>query len=421
MLRNIALIMRGAVFAQALGLLVLPLLSRLYTPDDFGALQYYLSCLVVLGVSINLRFEFALLRGEDGVETDALFRLCLIANVVLSTLMLIAFVLAAQFAPRFYAEYMPFAPWLLPLGVFLYGFALSANNLSLRRFSYALNSNSKVVQSGFNAAGSIAFAFAQVGRLGLVLGDLVGRLAAATFLLIGLRKFNAERPHLADLRAAARRYRAFALISAPSGVINSLGGALTPILIYASFSPAVAGQFGLVERSLMLAVALIVGSVSQVYASQLGQVIREKGDCKELFARLLRWTALLAIGPVLILALFAQPLFVLVFGNEWSQAGVFARVLAPAIFFLLLSGAVNMTLVVLERQGLQMAWEVGRLLLMGAIWSVVFERGLTAQDAVMLHSAALVASSLVFLLLAWKAVRKAQLAIAAPQEQGGPG
>ncbi len=404
MFRNVTIILRGAVIAQLIGFVALLLLARLYDPDAFGVFQFYQSCLVILGVSINLRFEIALLRSEDGTEIGDVFYLCVLSNIALTFMIFVAMGIGAYLLPNIYDEFFRFPWWLLPIAVSFYGLTLAANNLSLRNFHYIKTSNSKVVQSLVYVSASSGLGFYGLVSVGLLIADVAARMAASFYLLksaiADLPKFNLPR-----IMRAAGRYRAFAFISSPSGVINAIGGTLTPIMMYATFSPAIAGQFALVERSLTMAVALVSGSVSQVYSSQMAELIRTKGDLRKYFRNLIVWVGGIGIVPAIILALFADEIFGLLFGAEWFQAGRFAQFMAPALLFILISGCVNMTLVVIERQSLQMTWEVGRLIVMAALWYGIWIYDLGADQSVQIHAIAVVLTSLAFLGLAHHAIK----------------
>ena len=60
----------GAVFAQALGLLITPILSRLFAPEAFGTAAIFGSLLQVCTVVVCLRYELAIMLPEkDAVTT----------------------------------------------------------------------------------------------------------------------------------------------------------------------------------------------------------------------------------------------------------------------------------------------------------------------------------------------------------------
>jgi O-antigen/teichoic acid export membrane protein len=73
-----------------------------------------------------------------------------------------------------------------------------------------------------------------------------------------------------------------------------------------------------------------------------------------LLVGLLPAAVLLAVGP---------GLFALVFGPQWSEAGEYARLLAPAYLAQFAIVPVSATLFILERQGRELGWTILRLVL----------------------------------------------------------
>src|SRR4051794_21575841 len=123
MLRNIAIILRGSLIAQAIGFLILPLLSRLFTPDAFGTFQLFQAISSVLLVFAAMRYEVALLRAEDDRELRATFWLCLTVTGLTSVgVAIVAAVIVASGWPAVAAA-LPFSIWLFPLALLAGGTA----------------------------------------------------------------------------------------------------------------------------------------------------------------------------------------------------------------------------------------------------------------------------------------------------------
>ena len=59
-IRNFAKLLSANVVAQAIGLLVYPILTRLYAPDDFGLLNLFLSIGGVLVILATAEYQYAI-------------------------------------------------------------------------------------------------------------------------------------------------------------------------------------------------------------------------------------------------------------------------------------------------------------------------------------------------------------------------
>ena len=57
LIRAVALLVTGSAFGQLLVLVASPLLTRLYSPDDFGVLGVFSALLGLFGTAVCLRYE----------------------------------------------------------------------------------------------------------------------------------------------------------------------------------------------------------------------------------------------------------------------------------------------------------------------------------------------------------------------------
>ena len=89
LLRATLTLLAGGALAQALPLLLGPLLTRLYTPQEFGIYHLFAAVAANVAVVACARYEFALPLAVDDDEAAALRTLCLrllVAVTALSTL-----------------------------------------------------------------------------------------------------------------------------------------------------------------------------------------------------------------------------------------------------------------------------------------------------------------------------------------------
>lgn len=414
MIRNIVTVMRGTLIGQAVGLLVLPLLTRLYDPSDFGLFQLYQSATLVLVVFISLRFEVALLRAAVGRELHATLALCIVSTLATALGLTILWSILTAWRPDLYSQF-PVPPSIVGIAAILIGSFQFLGFLVTREQMYDTSSNSKVVQAGTYAAMATALGVFRVS-LGLILADVLARLVGIFYLLYRMRHSG-----LSGLKAVTRRdmvkaavkFREFPLVTVFGGIINSSGAVLTPIMIYAQFSPEVSGQFSLVERAVSLPIAMVVGAISQVYTANFAKAVRDNpSELPGQYHSLLQVLVSVGIVPAIVAFLVAPFLFTFVFGKEWALAGELARIMIPVYFVTFVYGGVNMTLMLLGRQMIQTLWETFRLLGMIVLWAFVVTPEMPVQTVVAIHAALLGGMFLLFLALAEYGVRRGPTKVA---------
>lgn len=418
MLANTLKVLRGTVAAQVLGLLSLPLLTRLFTPEAFGLFQLFQATMGLFLVVAAMRYEIALLRAADGRELAATLLICGLVNLAVCMAVALGCALVAWWPMELSAPAEAML-WWLPAGVLVAGALQTLGYLPLRHKEFTLVANVKVIQALASALGSLALGLTAPIASGLVLGDLLGRAGAVLFIgsrraLLGLTEV--VRCTRDDLLSVVRRFREFPLVAVPGGLVNAAGGTMTSVMMFAAFDASTAGQYGLVERAMIVPVGMVAGAVSQVFTADLSASLREGGSRGlELFRGLTRRMFMLGLGPALAFGALAPWAFRVLFGPTWEQAGEFARIMSPLILVVLVTASVNMAIMIAGFQKVQLAWELLRLAAMLGAWLVLTRTGATPSWAVGTHVCVVVLMNLSYLLLADHVLRRP------PPSAVGPG
>ena len=251
---------------------------------------------------------------------------------------------------------------ILAVALLAGGYFSVARYWLLRQQRLALLSRAVPLQQGARAGSQIAFGFAGMGFAGLAAGDMLGRLAGAVVAVAAsLRSVSAcTRPfRRSELVQVAARYRKFPLLSAPSSLLDMVGGLLPLPLVAQHYGLVAAGYFTLVQGVLTVPAALIGASVADVFHIRIAKVrTAEPTAAGSLFFRTAGW--LLAVGsvPALILLVAGPWLFGTIFGSDWVEAGRLAA--AMSIWFLagLAVGPVSRSVFVYEGQSNKLIYDL---------------------------------------------------------------
>lgn len=339
----------GTVGAQALLILSSPLLTRLYTPDEFGAFAVFSAFLGVLVVVASLRYEFAIPLPEREEDARGLLLLSLGLVVVISLLILLLLLAAA---PRLaeltqVPELRRYSP-LVALGILGVGSYQVFNYYSTRKQQFRLLSATKLWQSVCQVGLQLAGGFMGLGVLGLFGGYVLGRAAGSGALArqVDIRPL----PNTRALRSLAGRYADFPKYYAPAALINSLGMELPALIFAPIFGLSVAGFFSLTVRMLTLPVFLLGQATGQVFYPQAASLANEPEKTR-LFVEKVATGLLFVSFPLFgFVALVGPELFALVFGEEWAKAGLYARYLSPWFSLSLIVSPIITFVLVKEKQ-----------------------------------------------------------------------
>ena len=410
--RHVAVVLGGTALGQAVIVAASPLLTRLYTPSDLGIFSVYISVLGLIVVASSLRYEVAIPLPES--DTNAANLLVLSLGIVTSiSLVLLAFALVLGPALLRGTKYVVLTPylWLLPVGVLGAGAYQALSFWALRRKAFRTLATTKITQSLSQVAAQVGLGLLRVGPIGLLLGDLCGRVGGTgTLATLAWRR---DRSCLTDvsvrgIREMAERFRRFPIFASGSALFNA-ATLQVPLLVIAGFYGShVAGLFALGQRVLAVPMSLIGTAIANVYYSLLPGVARDDpARLKPLFLSLTRRLAAAGLLPSLAAALLGPSLCAIVFGREWREAGVFLRLLAPMLFVQFMASPLGGTLDVLERQDLHLLREILRQALLIAALVAARLLNLDAWHAVLVFSVAGTIGNFLYIASTWYALRDA--------------
>ena len=119
-IKNIGVLTVGTALSQGLLVLVLPVLTRIYSPEDFNLLAIYVSILGLITVFSCLRYNLAIPLPERDEDGALLVLVSLFCSIVVSAISLVPFVFFNGFFANLlglesFEEYM----WVIPIGIFV--------------------------------------------------------------------------------------------------------------------------------------------------------------------------------------------------------------------------------------------------------------------------------------------------------------
>lgn len=336
-LKNIAILTSGTAIAQGLTFAVAPILSRLYSPEDFGVFSLYTSIIMVLSVVISLRYEQAIVIAQDDEEAADVFLISLIL-IVTNTIAILIIIILFKDSIINLLSVPSFENWLywIPLSVSAIGLYGSLNYWSTRKKSFKRISVSQLFKSiglnGFQIVGGVA----KQGPTGLIGGQVIGQVLVAFILAIQIwkddKKTLLKNYNISKLVKTAKIYKDFPLFSSTQGLLNTLSVNISPFFLIYYFGASVAGFYAIALKLIQLPISLIGNSIFQVFYPRITEEYNNNGDIYSSFKKVLKFQFLLGIVPAITIFITAPSLFSFILGEEWREAGVYSRWLIIWLF-----------------------------------------------------------------------------------------
>ncbi len=412
--KAVTTMMVGTAMAQLVPIAASPLLSRMYTPEQFGTFGLFSTIVGLAAVLATGRYELSIMLPKEQSTAAHLGVLALYLAVAVSAVGLCAAWLVPKDAAHLFGNpnLKPWV-WLLPVSTLAMA-AIQVFNYWLNRLGkYGTMSLSGVLQQ--TTAAMVALAFGLWGRSvnWLIAGFLAGQAIALVWqgnYAIG-PLLSGARDGWSALRRAAWEYRKFPMFNLPYSFVGNFSAGFLLMVISAFGYLEVTGYVHLSRRILYIPTYFLSASLGQVYFQHATLNIG-KPELEELTTGLLTAIGRVCAGPFVLFMFWSRDLLELVNGSSWRAAGPYASAFAPVAFCCLFTSWPERIFEVTGKQKLSLMTQLlADGITVPALW-VVLRLGASPLAALVLYSVLYCSYHSVYLLMVFHAAGFAQAALA---------
>ena len=405
--RNLIQTTRASIVAFAVPLAVTPILTRLYSPEDFAAAAVFNGLLVMVAGLGCWRLDWMIPNAAEVEEAVALTVTGVVTGVLVSAVLAGAIWLMGDYLDSWRgAAILGRLLFLLPIGVFAFTLRDLLNAWYLRQADLKVPSAARITHALGRTGVSVGGGVAGLGPAGLIWGQIAGAVASVAVLS------RAVREQIGPLRALNRRsttsvsrHGTQASLSVAVTVVLNSSQMIVPILLVQYYSDVEVGWYSLMQRVAVAPLGVVTTALGQSFWAEAAQLAREdRGTLRTLYFRTTKRLLLLSIP--LVLLCIAGPLYIgPIFGREeWTEAGYVLQGMAPMVLGTLVFAPLN-HLVVHRRQAWQLAADGCRLVLVVGIILSSSLAGIGFVLVVFLTSIASLIGYVILFVLHWRILR----------------
>ncbi|MCG7343987.1 oligosaccharide flippase family protein [Sporosarcina sp. ACRSL] len=373
-IKNVLTIAKGTATGQLILFLASPILSRIYTPEEYGVLAIYTLLISTLSILSTLKLELAMQTEEKDTRSIFIVKVSMIFNIIFSVTLLVIFHSQKELLSKLLKipiESSGFL-YLIPLGVFALGLNRINSSLYIRNKNFNDLKKLFVSNSILMVTIQMALGVLKVIPNSLIIGDAIGRLITNIRAIRG-KLTNTKTPKLSfpNVVEVIKEKRKYVFLSTSSEFLFVLVNQSIPFLLILFYSPILAGYYTFGLKIVNAPMVLIGKSISQVYISEIRTETKRYSKINNLFNQIVKRLIVTAILPYSLLFFFGPEIFSVIFGSEWSYSGELMSIMSILFFVEIIVYPLTVTLEVLEKQNFLFIWQLSRGITTIAAFSVL--------------------------------------------------
>lgn len=374
--RSVSKLTGATAFAQLISIVTAPITYRIYDKEYYGMLGVYMGITATIGAFSTMQYsQTVLLEKEENDALNALWLVRLI-NSMVAVLVLVSVFLFGNWLLMFLKnESLSIFLYLLPISIFFNGqnelFRIWAN----RHKKYNIMTMNSVLTSVLVPVVSISLGLLYSSPWGLFIGLLSSQIFPSLFMAWQLGKefsFGWKPPKIEVLKQIAKRHIDFPKYSLPAEFINRFSNQLPTFMLSRYAGPGAVAAYNLSVRMLSLPIQLLSASVAEVFKQRAAEDYNTLRNCRSIFVKTFKTLSGLSIMPSVVILLLGPQLFVLFFGEQWRDAGVYSQILSLLYLVRFIASPLSYVFNIARKQKQDFVWHIWMLISSFAAFYVGF-------------------------------------------------
>ncbi|HHP7502469.1 TPA: type 8 capsular polysaccharide synthesis protein Cap8K [Staphylococcus aureus] len=377
--------------AQVILIITTPIITRLYSPAEFGEFTIFSNIAMILIPIINARYDLLIVNAKNDRNANILSQISFLISLLILLILIPLFAISAWLYPNFILDFI-----FIIIMLFLVSLTNIFTNYLNKERKYKVLSLINVFRAGSMALLQIIFGLLALGSLGLIIGFSLSYIAGIT---LGYKTFKKHFNIVKDKEETKELFlenKNQLVYSTPSILLNSLSFSVVVFFIGILYTNTEVGIYGMAIRVLGIPVTIISLGLSKIFMQQANDYYIEHGNFRNL---LLKFSSTLVIVSIILyvpLYLFSEELVNILLGHGWVDAIIVIKIVIPLFVIRLIVSTVSLSVIVLQKQQLELILQA--LFLIGATATFVISKmlNLTFLNFVSINTVILIVSYMIF-------------------------
>lgn len=352
--RNSFILFSGSLLAYAIPILIIPILARLFSPENFGSIALYLSIVNILTVFASAGYSHSIMLPKKDNDSFNLVILSITLSLLFSSICFIILFFWMGTIQNLFDKEISF-DWkiLIPIGIFFTSFFQIINNWVIRKKKFKKVSINRICQTSVTAISKVSFGIKKVFDSGLIYGQIIGQFFSVILYCFWLKndwKDNKALISFAEIKKLSKRYKKFPQFTIFTNLLNTISLQLPILMFSIFFNKEIVGFYAMSFKLLNLPLSLIGLSIGRVYFQKIAENINNSKRIDVVTLQVVKKLFLIGVFPLSAVFFFGDHIFSFVLGSKWIISGQYSQFLSWWLLFVFVSSPISILLIALEKQ-----------------------------------------------------------------------
>lgn len=352
----------GQLISQALSLISVPILSRVYSESAYGDRAILISTAAIIINLSTMGLNSAIMKPAEDNEAKKVLTTAVLTNFIISTVVVL---ICASLENVFHlfditGSYL-LSMVLLWLYMVLYMTQMLIAIYTNRRGKYNKLFVNPIIGAVANFVLSIPLGLLGWGYEGFIISTIIVQIILIIHMSWKDIPFYLNY-RIKDFIYVLRTYKDYIFFQYPSNFINNLATEYPTQFLGGNFTSNELGYYSMCLNILKYPIRLVATPISNVYFKTASEYYREGKNLADFTFVLIRRILIFSIIPVSLCCFFSEKIFAFALGNNWASAGTIASIKAIEFVMLFCVDCVSYCRVCLGKQKSNLIFSIIKLL-----------------------------------------------------------
>ena len=393
--KNLLIALSGTALAQLIHLLFTPVLTRMYSPEEFGALALLISLSGLVTALATAKYDFAIViapKDERSYLDRAIF--------IISTAFMV-FLALVSIALFFYGETQSAIICIFLSLMAFFRAKYQSKRAILNSFGqYSSMAQGKVIENSSNGLIAVLLSLLHINSVGLMIAKTLSFLLPSFFYQKKASSFvEITKDNPIDVM---KKHINFPKYSIASELLTQINLGFSIFAFTYLYGQEVAGHISMTTRVLSLPINFIGLAFLDVFREKATSDYNEHQSFRTIFIKFLLTLSSLAFLGFLTISIWGEELFITVLGNQWQTAGEFAAIAILLYSIRLVSSPLSFTYHLAQKQNIDMLFKLVTLIVSFASIAYASSAGLQAIECLKYYCFSLSLVHILYIVSAFK-------------------